>query len=59
MLPNERLGHYHETGRAITALEGAAFDECLLHWVELARFGQVLDRDNLCAVEKNCEMKTA
>ena len=59
MLPNERLGHHHKAGRAIAALEGSAFDECLLHWVKLARGSQMLNRDHLGAVEKNCEMQTA
>ena len=59
MLSNERLGHHHEAGRAIAALEGSAFDECLLHWVKLAQGGQMFNRDHLGIVEKNSEMKTA
>jgi hypothetical protein len=56
VLPNERLGHHHKTGRAVTALKRAAFDEGLLHRVKFARRRQMLDRDNLGAVEKNREI---
>src|SRR4029077_20873224 len=59
MLPNERLGHHHKGGPARAALEGSTFDECLLHWVKLARGGQMFNRDHLGTVEKNCKMKTA
>ena len=59
MLSDKRLGHHHEAGCAIAALEGSAFDECLLYWVKLARSSQMFDRDDLCTVEKSREMKTA
>src|SRR5664280_2454710 len=59
MLDEQRLRHQHEARRAIAALERAALDKGLLHRVELARRGQVLDGDHIGAVEKDRESKAA
>ena len=40
-------------------MEGAALDEGLLHRVEFAGRGQMLDRDHLAAVEKDREREAA
>src|SRR3954454_4288233 len=56
----EQLRHHHdEARRAVAALEGARFDEGLLHRAQLVAGVEALDRRYLGAVDELREIETA
>src|SRR5690242_10936770 len=59
MLLEQRLGHQNEARRAVPALESAAFDEGILHWIEALAAVQVLHGDDLGSIGKHAKIKTA
>ena len=52
MLLQQGFRHQDEARRTVAALKGTACDEGILNRVELAAFGEVLDRHHLGALRK-------
>jgi hypothetical protein len=48
-LIEQGFGSNQEAGRADAALQGSAFEEALLQWMQVALLGEALDRLELCA----------
>src|SRR5579872_112729 len=55
---DERRGRHQETGRAVAALCGTAFRECLLYGMQLVVFRQSLDGTHAVALRLDAEHKT-